>query len=89
MHAPKFEEAYSLDKHSRDADVKLKAEYRRERKGAIRELRKDSKFVAREKLKEDKKSSAEYHEKMRRLTAMVQTEEGTAANEYKRAKRSK
>lgn len=69
--------------------MKLKAEYKRERKGAIRELRKDSRFVAREKLKEDKKASAEYHEKMRRLTAMIQTEEGAAANEYKRAKAKK
>lgn len=52
----------------------------------MRELRKDSRFIAREKLKEDKKSSKEYHEKMRRLTAMIQTEEGAAGNEYKRAK---
>lgn len=52
----------------------------------MRELRKDSRFIAREKLKEDKKSSKEYHEKMRRLTAMIQTEEGAAGNEYKGAK---
>jgi len=64
----------------------LKAEYKREKKGALRELRKDSRFIAREKLKEDKKSSKEYHEKMRRLTAMIQTEEGAAGNEYKGAK---
>ncbi|CUS12600.1 unnamed protein product [Tuber aestivum] len=92
---PKFEETYSLDKRSYDPDAdrvalsKLKAEHKREKKGALRELRKDSRFIAREKLKEDKKTSKEYHEKMRRLTAMIQTEEGAAGNEYKRAKRSK
>ncbi|RPA94818.1 Nop14-like protein [Choiromyces venosus 120613-1] len=89
---PKFEETYSLDKRSYDPDAdrvalsKLKAEHKREKKGALRELRKDSRFIAREKLKEDKKTSKEYHEKMRKLTAMIQTEEGAAANEYKRAK---
>ncbi|PWW76279.1 Nop14-like protein [Tuber magnatum] len=92
---PKFEETYSLDKRSYDPNAdrvamsKLKAEYKREKKGALRELRKDSRFIAREKLKEDKKTSKEYHEKMRRLTAMIQTEEGAAGNEYKRAKRRK
>lgn len=90
---PKFEESYSADKRSYDPDkeraqlAKLKAEHKRERKGALRELRKDSSFVAREKLKEDKKTSKEYHAKMARLTAMIQTEEGAAANEYKRQKK--
>ena len=89
---PKFEETYSLDKRSYDPNAdrvalsKLKAEYKREKKGVLRELRKDSRFIAREKLKGDKKSSKEYHEKMRRLTALIQTEEGAAGNEYKRAK---
>ncbi|KAG0125665.1 nucleolar protein 14 [Tuber indicum] len=89
---PKFEEAYSLDKRSYDPNSdraalsKLKAEHKREKKGALRELRKDSRFIAREKLKEDKKTSKEYHEKMRKLTAMIQTEEGAAGNEYKKAK---
>jgi nucleolar protein 14 len=89
---PKFEEAYSLDKRSYDPNAdrvalsKLKAEHKREKKGALRELRKDSRFIAREKLKEDKKTSKEYHEKMRKLTAMIQTEEGAAGNEYKKAK---
>ncbi|KAH0607638.1 uncharacterized protein H6S33_002672 [Morchella sextelata] len=90
---PKFEESYSADKRSYDPDkerlqlAKLKAEHKRERKGALRELRKDSSFVAREKLKEDKKKSKEYHAKMAKLTAMIQTEEGAAANEYKRTKK--
>ena len=47
------------------------AEYKREKKGALREPRKDSRFIAREKLKEGKKSSKGYHGKTRRLTAMI------------------
>ncbi|KAF8245940.1 Nop14-like protein [Wilcoxina mikolae CBS 423.85] len=88
---PKFEEDYSMDKrYDPDADrremAKLKAEHKREKKGAVREIRKDSRFIARVKLAEDKKTSKEYHAKMARLTAMIQSEEGAAANEYKREK---
>lgn len=87
---PKFIENYNLDKKSYDPNeervemAKLKAEHKKERKGALRELRKDSRFIAREKIKEERVASKEYHAKMKRLTAMIQTEEGTAANEYER-----
>jgi len=83
-----------MDKHY-DPDVdrrelsKLKAQHKREKKGAVREIRKDARFISRVKLQEDKKSSKEYHAKMARLTAMIQSEEGQAANEYKRQKARK
>ena len=89
---PKFEEDFNPDKKSYDHDVdrrdmaKLKAEHKRERKGAVRELRKDSQFVAREQLRDEKKTSKEYHAKMAKIVARIQTEEGEAANEYKREK---
>ncbi|RPA81375.1 Nop14-like protein [Ascobolus immersus RN42] len=92
---PKFQENFSLDKKSYDPDrerveaAKLKAEYKKERKGALRELRKDSAFIAREKLREEKVASREYHAKMKKLTAMIQTEEGQASNEYEREKRAR
>ncbi|KAL7272309.1 nucleolar complex protein 14 [Rhizina undulata] len=50
-HMPKFEESYSMDKKSYDPDrdraelAKLKAQHKKERKGAPRELRKDSSFI--------------------------------------------
>lgn len=80
-----------MDKHNDPDDdrremAKLKAEHKREMKGAVREIRKDSRFIARVKLTEDKKTSKEYHAKMARLTAMIQSEEGAASNEYKREK---
>src|SRR5690606_30971450 len=92
-HYPKFEETYSLDKrYDPDRDrleaAKLRAEYRKERKGALRERRKDAAFIAREKIREETQASKEYHAKMRRLTAMIQSEEGAASNAYEREKRA-
>ncbi|KAL3964253.1 hypothetical protein ACCO45_001257 [Purpureocillium lilacinum] len=64
---PKFEETFDPDKHydpdRERADLaKLKAEHKRERKGAMRELRKDANFMAREKLR-IKKAKDEAYEK--------------------------
>ncbi|KAF3927367.1 hypothetical protein ABW21_db0204158 [Orbilia brochopaga] len=91
---PKFEDEYSLDRHKASYDHdqdrkelnKLKAEHKKERKGAMRELRKDSQFIAREKLKERKVADQEYHDKMKRIVSMIQNEEGAAANAYEREK---
>ncbi|KAL9121462.1 MAG: hypothetical protein Q9187_001984 [Circinaria calcarea] len=89
---PKFEESYNPDKHydpDRDrAELgKLKAEYKRERKGAMRELRKDANFIARENLREKKERDAQYERKYKRLVAEIQGEEGREANAYEREKR--
>ncbi|KAL3465390.1 nucleolar protein 14 [Aspergillus heterothallicus] len=89
---PKFEDTFNPDKHydpnrERAELNRLKAEYKRERKGAMRELRKDANFVAREKLREKKEKDAEYERKYRRLVAEVQNAEGREANAYEREKR--
>ncbi|KAL4940523.1 nucleolar protein 14 [Aspergillus oleicola] len=91
---PKFEETFNPDKHydpnrERAESNRLKAEYKREKKGAMRELRKDANFVAREKLREKKEKDAEYEKKYRRLVAEVQNEEGREANAYEREKRAR
>ncbi|KAJ5358626.1 uncharacterized protein N7496_011039 [Penicillium cataractarum] len=91
---PKFEENFNPDKHydpdrERAEANRLKAEYKREKKGAMRELRKDASFVAREKLREKKERDAEYEKKYKRLIAEIQSEEGRAANEYEREKRGR
>ena len=91
---PKFEENFNPDKHydpdrERAEANRLKAEYKRERKGAMRELRKDANFMAREKLREKKERDAEYEKKYKRLIADIQNEEGRAANEYEREKRKR
>ena len=89
---PKFEESYNPDKHydpDRDrADLsKLQAEHKRERKGAMRELRKDANFIARESLREKKERDAAYEKKYKRLVAEIQGEEGREAKVYEREKR--
>jgi nucleolar protein 14 len=82
---PKFEESFNPDKHY-DPDSKLKAEHKRERKGAMRELRKDANFIARESLKEKKERDAAYEKKYKRLIAEIQGEEGRESKQYEREK---
>lgn len=91
---PKFEEAFDPNKHydpdrERAEANKLRKEYKRERKGALRELRKDANFIAREKLREKKEKDRKYEEKYRRLVAEIQGEEGREANAYEREKKAR
>lgn len=89
---PKFEEAFDPEKHydpdrERNEFNKLKAEHKREKKGALRELRKDTNFIARESLKEKRERDQEYERKYKRLVADIQREEGHEAKVYEREKR--
>lgn len=89
---PKFEENFDPDKHydpdrERSDSKKLQKEYKRERKGALRELRKDANFIARQRLGEKRAADAEYEKKYRRLVAEVQGEAGRDENEYQRERR--
>lgn len=89
---PKFEDSYNPTKHydpdrERAELSKLKAEHKRERKGALRELRKDANFIARESLREKKERDKAYETKYKRLVAEIQGEEGKEANAYEREKR--
>ncbi|KAF2850779.1 nucleolar protein-like protein 14 [Plenodomus tracheiphilus IPT5] len=89
---PKFEESFDPNKHydpdkERSEAVRLQKEYKRERKGALRELRKDANFIARESLREKKEKDRAYETKYRRLVAEIQGEEGREKNVYEREKR--
>lgn len=89
---PRFEESFNPDRHydphrERSGLSKLKAEHKRERKGALRELRKDANFIARESLREKKEKDAAYEKKFKRLVAEIQGEEGKEAKAYEREKR--
>ena len=91
---PKFEVDYHPEKYydvdrERAESGKLKAEHKRERKGALRELRKDSRFIAREELREKKEKDEAYEKKYRRLIAEIQGQEGKEAKEYEREKRAR
>ncbi|EZF31560.1 hypothetical protein H101_04828 [Trichophyton interdigitale H6] len=91
---PKFEESFNPDRHydpdrERAELSKLKAEHKREKKGAMRELRKDANFIARESLREKKERDAEYERKYRRLVAEIQGEEGREAKLYEKEKKAR
>ncbi|KAI2614550.1 Nop14-like protein [Hypoxylon fragiforme] len=88
---PKFEDSFDPNKHydpdrDRAEMSKLKAEHKKERKGAMRELRKDASFMAREQLKMKRAKDAAYDKKYKRLVAEIQGEEGREANAYEREK---
>ncbi|GAP86207.1 putative Nop14-like family protein [Rosellinia necatrix] len=91
---PKFEDQFDPHRHY-DADkdraefAKLKAEHKKERKGAMRELRKDANFMAREKLRAKKQKDAAYEKKYKRLVAEIQGEEGREANAYDRERQAR
>lgn len=93
-HVPKFEDRFDPTKHydpdRERADLaKLRAEHKRERKGALRELRKDANFMAREKLRAKKVRDEAYENKFRRIVAEIQGEEGRESNEYDREKKAR
>lgn len=89
---PKFEESFNPNSHydpdkQRTESARLAKEVKRERKGAMRDLRKDAQFVARTQLAEKKERDAEYEKKYKRLVAEIQGEEGREAKDYERVKR--
>ncbi|RKF63848.1 putative nucleolar complex protein 14 [Erysiphe neolycopersici] len=88
---PKFEESFNPERHydpdkTRTEIAKLKKEHKREKKGTIRELRKDARTHAIQSLKEKKERDAAYEKKYKRLIAEIQSEEGKEANAYEREK---
>lgn len=89
---PQFEDNYNIDKKSYDPNTerqeisKLKAQVKKERKGALRDIRKDNAFTAREHNREKREKDREYHEKLARLERSIATEEGTEKNKYEREK---
>ncbi|KAG9244464.1 nucleolar protein 14 [Calycina marina] len=91
MAIPKFEESYNPNKHydpdrERTENAKLQKELKREKKGAVRELRKDAKAIATENLRQKREKDAAYDKKYKRLIAEIQGEEGHEAKAYEREK---
>ena len=89
---PRFEDSYNPEKRydpdrARAESAKLRAEHRKERKGVLREFRKDASFRAREQLRAKREKDEAYDKKFKRLVAEIQGEEGREANAYEREKR--
>lgn len=77
--APRFERDFAPGRHydpdvERNASSKLKSLYKKERKGAIRELRKDNKFLAGEKAREQEEKDKSYNVKMRKVEGEINME---------------
>lgn len=91
--APKFEENFNPDKKSYDIDRerqelnKMKAQIKKEKKLAIKDLRKHTKFVARQQIGEKKQMYSDYHRKMANIVNSISTVEGAEKNEYEREKK--
>ncbi|KAI9019059.1 nucleolar protein 14 [Hyaloraphidium curvatum] len=78
---PKFEENFSADRRydpnrERQQNKKLQVQYKKEFKGAMREVRKDTTFVHRQRLAEIKEKDAAYKKKMSRVMGVISQEAG-------------
>jgi len=79
-YVPKFEVTNSNYFRQRDPDheknqaAKLRAQYKQERKGAIRELRKDARFLANVEQKKQIEKDKVYNERMKRVFGSIESE---------------
>lgn len=77
---PKFESSSSSylrrqdPDHERNEASKLRNQYKQERKGAIRELRKDSRFLAGVEQAKQKEKDREYNLRMKRVYGSIEGE---------------
>ncbi|KAH9999986.1 nucleolar protein 14 [Russula vinacea] len=77
---PKFESTSSSYLRARDPDherqeaAKLRRQYKEERKGAIRELRKDARFLAGVEQEKRREKDRTYHERMKKVFGGIEVE---------------
>ncbi|KAJ7585295.1 Nop14-like family-domain-containing protein [Mycena floridula] len=77
---PKFELNSSLymrrqdPDHERNETAKLKSQYKQERKGAIRELRKDARFLADVRQKQQKEKDRVYNDRRKKVFGSIESE---------------
>ncbi|CAK7897716.1 nucleolar complex protein 14 [[Candida] anglica] len=93
--APKFEENFNPDKKSYDVNRerqeigKMKAQLKKEKKSAIKDIRKETRFVAREQIQEKKTMYDAYHKKMANIVNSISTIEGAEKNQYEKEKQQR
>ena len=83
--------SFSIDKHydpdkERAKINKLKSQYKKERKGAIRELRKDGQFIARQHIYEIKEKDFTYKRKINSIMDILENEQ-SEKKAYEKLKR--
>ncbi len=85
-HLPRFEENYSIDRakygmdpnRDRAETKKVSRQYKKEFKGAVRELRKDTRFVAKHQLQKTREKDQLYQSKIRSIVGELSREQGEA-----------
>lgn len=93
--APKFEENFNPDKKSYDINRerqevnKMRAQIKKEKKLTMKDLRKQTRFVARQQIGEKKQMYADYHRKMSNIVNSISTVEGAEKNDYEREKKKR
>ncbi|RCK58202.1 putative nucleolar complex protein 14 [Candida viswanathii] len=93
--APKFEENYNPDKKFYDINRerqeldKIKHQVKKEKKAALKDIRQENRFRAREQISEKKSMYDEYHKKMANIYNTIQSEEGAEKNQYEREKKQR
>lgn len=91
--APKFEENFNPDKKSYDENKdrqelnKVRQQLKKEKKAALKDIRYENRFVAREQIDEKKKMYDEYHRKMANIVNTIQADEGAEKNQYERERK--
>ncbi|KAJ3040491.1 nucleolar complex protein 14 [Rhizophlyctis rosea] len=94
-YVPRFQEHYSIDRKRNDPNTernnkaKLQFQYKKEFKGAVRELRKDAAFVARKRREEQKEKDVAYKKKMDKLMGQLGSQEGAMRGYEREAKKAK
>ena len=93
--APKFEENFNPDKKSYDVNRerqelnKVKHELKKEKKAALKDIRQENRFIAREQISEKKRMYDDYHKKMANIVNSIQSEEGAEKNQYERERKQR
>ncbi|KAJ2307439.1 nucleolar complex protein 14, partial [Coemansia sp. RSA 2704] len=78
--APKFESSYNLETHydpdrDRNELTKLRRQVAKERRGAVRELRRDAQFLAGERLREQRAKDSAYASKMKKAWSVLESDQ--------------
>ncbi|KAJ1941197.1 nucleolar complex protein 14, partial [Linderina macrospora] len=78
--APKFESNYSIDahydpNHDRNEILKLRRQVNKEKRGAVRELRRDAQFIQAERLKEMREKDKTYADKMKKAWGVLENDQ--------------
>ena len=87
MYEPKFGDVFVRDRKDKDETKYLKKKVKTEMKGAIREIRKDNKFISRVKHKEQESSDKARKRKVNEIMGFLSKEQGEANDLKYRKKR--